>query len=99
MKVTTSTKTEIIKEKKVSDLTIDELKQIIRDTIIETIGERIPYTPYPMCPQPFYYKPPVNPWDDTYKVWCSEETETSPCGSLGHKHSSQFTTDGQRLGD
>lgn len=75
-------------DRKISELTVGELRKIIRETIVSSIPER-PYTPYPMCPQPFYYQPPKYPWDDTYKIYCTDHTdvdEKSPLGSLGYKH-------------
>lgn len=58
-------------DRKISELTVGELREIIR----ETISVSLPYQPYPMCPQPFYYKPSPNPWDETYKVFCTDHTD------------------------
>lgn len=54
-------------DRKISELTVGELREIIRETISVSL-------PYPMCPQPFYYKPSPNPWDETYKVFCTDHT-------------------------
>lgn len=62
---------------KVSDLTVEELKQVIREVVREEINKKtfpdysIPYEPYV---PPTYYKE-SNPYRPAHEVWCGDITD------------------------
>lgn len=66
-----------VKTLKVVDLTVDELKQIIREVVREEINKKtfpdysIPFEPYV---PPTYYKEP-NPYRPAHEVWCGDITD------------------------
>lgn len=65
-----------IKSKFVKELTVSELKQIIREVISEELVKReISYPVYPLPPQPMpaFYE---NPYRPAHEVWC--DTKTTP---------------------
>ena len=65
--------THTVSEKLVSDLTISELKVLIKETIAEEMLKY--YYTLPTYSQPCYQF--TYPWDDRNKVWCSSDTKSS----------------------
>ncbi len=62
-----------MKEKKLVDLTVKELKEVIREVVTEEISKHSFETPT-LPVQPFYYQP-VQPWE-AGKVYCTTSTAT-----------------------
>ena len=63
-----------MEDKKISELTVLELKEIIREIVAEEITNRCfmqPLTAVP--PQPFYYQPPTYPYQHQ-EVWADTKT-------------------------
>lgn len=59
--------------KLVSELTVNELKNIIRNIVREELSNRDKTTGIPV--QPFYYQP-IQPWQPAHEVWY--DTKTTP---------------------